>query len=68
MVSLGLGTGRSDAKGAGLVKARRPSHHTKAARARRDFWKRFGVWIFIVFFALSVAGGLIIVSSELRPK
>jgi len=25
--------------------------------------KRFGVWIFIVFFALSVAGGLIVVSS-----
>jgi len=42
------------------VKGRRPSHQTRAARARRDFWKRFGVWIFIVFFALSVAGGLII--------
>jgi hypothetical protein len=29
---------------------------------------RLGVWVFIVFFALSVAGGLIIVSSELRAR
>jgi len=50
------------------VKRNRPTHHTRAARARRDFWKRFGVWIFIVFFALSVAGGLIIVSTELRAR
>jgi hypothetical protein len=50
------------------VKRRRPTHQTKATRARREFWKRFGVWLFIVFFALSVAGGLIVVSSELRPR
>jgi hypothetical protein len=40
----------------------RPTHQTRASRARRDFWKRFGVWLFIVFFALSVAGGLIFVA------
>jgi ABC-type microcin C transport system permease subunit YejE len=50
------------------VKRKRPTHQTRAARAKRDFWKRFGVWIFIVFFALSVAGGLIVISTELRPR
>jgi len=50
------------------VRRRRSSHQTRAARARRDFWKRFGVWIFIVFFALSVAGGLIVVSTSLRAR
>jgi len=49
------------------VKAKRGTHQTRAARARREWLKRFGVWIFIVFFALSVAGGLIVVSS-LHPK
>ncbi len=44
---------------------RRPSHQTRASRARRDFWKRLAVWIFIVFFALSVAGGLIVVFGKL---
>ncbi|HZY97888.1 MAG TPA: hypothetical protein VFE35_12405 [Candidatus Cybelea sp.] len=43
------------------MKARRPTHHTRAARARRDLGKRVVVWLFIVFFALSVAGGLLIV-------
>ncbi len=50
------------------MKTQRPTHHTRAARARRDFWKRFGVWIFIVFFALSVAGGLIVVGSQLTAR
>ncbi len=50
------------------MKRRRPTHHTRAARARRDFWKRFGVWVFIVFFALSVAGGLLIVTSHLGAQ
>lgn len=54
-------------EGAGIVKRQRPTHQTRAKRARIDFWKRFGVWIFIVFFALSVAGGVIALS-ELRPK
>jgi hypothetical protein len=50
------------------VKGRRPTHQTRAHRARRDFWKRFGVWLFIVFFALSVAGGLIVVSGKLGTR
>ncbi|MBV8116781.1 MAG: hypothetical protein JOZ01_02320 [Candidatus Eremiobacteraeota bacterium] len=47
------------------MKSRRALHETRAARARRDFWKRLGVWIFIVFFALSVAGGLIVIGINL---
>jgi type VI protein secretion system component VasF len=50
------------------MKRKRPTHQTKASRARRDLWKRIGVWVFIVFFALSVAGGLIIVSTELHAR
>jgi len=49
------------AAGAKLVKRRQPTHQTRSSRVRREFFKRFGVWIFIVFFALSVAGGLLIV-------
>jgi hypothetical protein len=44
------------------VRGKRATHQTKVARARRGFWMRFGVWIFIVFFALSVAGGLIVIA------
>ncbi len=50
------------------MKARKTTHTTRVTRKRRDFWKRLGVWIFIVFFALSVAGGLIIVSSRLGAR
>jgi len=50
------------------MKRKRPTHQTKAARARRNSLMRFGVWLFIFFFALSVAGGLIVVSTELRPR
>ena len=45
------------------MKHGRPTHQTKAVRTRRDFWKRLAIWVFIAFFALSVAGGLIVVSS-----
>jgi preprotein translocase subunit SecG len=38
---------------------------TKAARARREFLKRLGVWIFILFFALSVGGGLIVLTRSM---
>jgi hypothetical protein len=48
------------------VKARRPTHETRGARARREFWKRLAVWIFIAFFALSVAGGLIVIGLNSR--
>lgn len=37
----------------------RTTHETRAKRARRDFWKRVGVWIFILVFVFSVAGGVI---------
>lgn len=50
------------------MKRRKPAYQTKTSRRRIDFWKRFGVWIFIVFFALSVAGGLIVVSTELTRR
>jgi len=60
------------AAGAGVVrnamKARRTTHETRARRNRREFWKRLGVWIFIVFFALSVAGGLIVVGTTLTAR
>jgi hypothetical protein len=46
------------------MKRGRPTHTTKAARARRERLKRAVVWAFIVFFALSVAGGLIV----FRPR
>jgi hypothetical protein len=44
------------------VKPRRPTHETRSARQRREFWKRFGVWVFIVFFALGSAG-LVVISA-----
>jgi preprotein translocase subunit SecG len=46
----------------------RPTHHTRASRARREFLKRLGVWIFILFFALSVAGGLILVTISQKTQ
>ena len=50
------------------MKRNRGTHETRAARNRRGFWKRLGVWIFIVFFALSVAGGLIVVGTTLTAR
>ena len=46
----------------------RPAHQTRAARSRREFWKRLAIWIFIAFFALSVAGGLIVVGTQLTAR
>lgn len=37
----------------------RVTHETRAKRARRDFWKRLAVWIFILLFVFSVAGGVV---------
>lgn len=54
-------------RGAEFVK-RRPTHQTRTTRARREFFKRLGVWIFILFFALSVAGGLIIVTMSQKTQ
>jgi hypothetical protein len=39
-------------------------HRTRASRYRRVFWQRLAIWIFIGFFALSVAGGLFILRSK----
>lgn len=41
---------------------KRGVHETRAVRARRDFWKRVAIWIFIGFFALSVGGAMIVVT------
>jgi hypothetical protein len=60
--------GNAGTEGAELVKARKPAHQTRAHRARRDLYKRVIVWAFIVFFALSVAGGLILVSQRLQSQ
>jgi hypothetical protein len=35
------------------------THETRAKRNQRDFFKRLGIWIFIIIFAFSVVGGLI---------
>ena len=41
------------------------THTTRSARARREFWKRLAIWIFIFVFAFSVVGGLIAVVASL---
>jgi Na+/proline symporter len=40
-------------------------HQTKSARARRDKLMRAGVWVFILMFAFSVVGGLIVIGQQL---
>ncbi len=37
-------------------------HETRSVRARRELLKRLVVWIFIVFFAFSVGGAMIVVT------
>ena len=44
-----------------MTQRKRPTHTTKIQRQRRSFWMRAVVWVFIFFFALSVAGGLIVI-------
>jgi hypothetical protein len=34
-------------------------HETKAKRARRRWWLKAFIWVFIVVFAFSIAGGVI---------
>ena len=61
--------GRTSPSGARKPReGKRPLHQTRASRAAASFWMRLGVWIFIVFFALSVAGGLIIVTASLHAQ
>ncbi len=48
---------------------KRPQRHlTRAARARREFWKRLGVWVFLMIFAFSVVGGLIVLGTSLAAR
>jgi hypothetical protein len=37
----------------------RPTHSTRAQRARREALKRAFVWVFILLFTFTVAGGLV---------
>ena len=37
-------------------------HSTRAHRARREMLKRAFVWVFILLFAFTVAGGLVAVA------
>jgi hypothetical protein len=41
------------------------THLTRSARQRREFWKRLGVWIFLIIFAFSVVGGLIVLTANM---
>ena len=47
------------------MRPNRGTHQTRSSRERREFWKRFGVWVFIVFFALGSAG-LVVASAVLN--
>lgn len=38
-------------------------HHTRASRERRSMWLKVGVWIFLLIFVFSVAGGVVLVGS-----
>jgi hypothetical protein len=35
------------------------THETRAKRASREWWKKAFIWVFIVLFAFSVAGGVV---------
>jgi hypothetical protein len=37
----------------------RVRHETRAARKRRESLMRLGVWIFLILFAFTVAGGVV---------
>jgi hypothetical protein len=42
------------------VNAPRTTLKSRSARARKQFWMRFGVWVFLLIFAFSVVGGVFI--------
>ncbi|HVS46690.1 MAG TPA: hypothetical protein VMS32_08490 [Verrucomicrobiae bacterium] len=50
------------------MQKRRSTHETRSARVRRERWLRAGVWIFILVFAFSVAGGMIIFGIQVSSK
>ena len=42
------------------------THETRAKRNQREFFKKLGIWIFILIFAFSVVGGLIAFTVQQR--
>jgi hypothetical protein len=50
------------------MQKRRSVHESRASRIRRQGWMRAGVWIFILVFVFSVAGGMIIFGVQLSGK
>ncbi|MHB8141127.1 MAG: hypothetical protein ACYDA5_08665 [Vulcanimicrobiaceae bacterium] len=44
----------------------RVQHQTRFARARRNMLLRAGIWAFIVVFAFSIAGGMIIIAQSIH--
>lgn len=38
----------------------RIAYETRSKRARRGLWLKIGVWVLVVLFAFSVAGGVVI--------
>jgi len=55
-----VGAGGRTAGEVVVSRARRPVHQTKRARQRYNRWLRAGVWAFLLAFAFSVVGGLVI--------
>lgn len=51
-----------------MSRKRHPTYQTRSARARREFWKRLGIWVFLMIFAFSVVGGLIVVGASLAAR
>lgn len=43
----------------------RANYETKIQRARRGFWLKLGVWIFIAIFGLTVVGGIFVIGAGL---
>ncbi len=44
----------------------RVTHETRAKRTRREMLIKAGVWIFILLFTFSVAGGIVAISLASR--
>lgn len=49
-----------------MTQRRKMTHETRSARARRQFWLRLGVWVFIGIFVFSVAG-MALIMATVRP-
>ncbi len=46
----------------------RPQHTTRAVRTRRQWWIRTAIWVFLIVFAFSVVGGLMIFAQSSSPS